>query len=54
MTFGHWVLVTVVFLALLGFLAWDKRQSDLLDRQSPVVETCVKHRVSDRVEVHSR
>lgn len=45
------LLGTIMIVALVGIAAYSDHQADLLKLQSPVVETCVHHRLNQKVVV---
>lgn len=49
--FRLYVLGALALVALVGILAYANYRGDLLRLQEPVVQTCVQHRVSQKVTV---
>jgi hypothetical protein len=49
--FKLYVLGAVSLLSLVGVIAYSTYRADLLRLQEPIVQTCVQHRVSQKVFV---
>lgn len=49
--FKLYVVITAALVAIVAILAYSSHRSDLLHLQEPIVQTCLQHRVSQKVMV---